>query len=562
MMADAKVLVVDDIASNRFILVTHLKKHGISSIFLAENGREALETLRENRIDLVLLDVMMPEIDGYEVLRIMKADQVLRNIPVIMITALDEFESTVKCIELGAEDYLPKPFNAVLLRARISASLEKKHLRDVEREYLRMYDFTTGLPNQDLFTRRLGDDLRRLKRQESLFSVMLIRLKNYKKILDSLGQAAGREFIIAQGTRLEGLQPSGALLARLRHDEFALIVHDLNHAADGNLLAQELHEKLEEPLKIEGHDLSGNVGIGLAFSSTGYNNPEDMLRDAGLAANMAPQGGGYQIFDDDMHAEALERLELETDINLALSKNQFSLNYQPIIALDTRKIAGFEALIRWKHPDKGMVPPDRFIGLAEETKLIVPIGIWVLEEASRQAAVWASRLDGNRKITISVNVSSHQLKEENFLDILKNTLEKAQIKGSLLKLELTETALIDDPDRVDEVLKAVRKMDIQTALDDFGTGYCSLSYLHRFPINTLKIDQAFIRDIETKHRNRKIVQSTIDLAHKLGMDVTAEGVETDKEAEAVGSMNCEYAQGYLFQGPVPAEDATRLLFGE
>lgn len=180
-MADAKVLVVDDIASNRYILVTHLKKHGISSIFLAENGREALETLRENRIDLVLLDVMMPEIDGYEVLRIMKADQVLRNIPVIMITSLDDIESTVKCIELGAEDYLPKPFNAVLLRARISASLEKKHLRDVEREYLRMYDITTGLPNQDLFTRRLGEDLRRLKRHESLFSVMLIRLKNYKK---------------------------------------------------------------------------------------------------------------------------------------------------------------------------------------------------------------------------------------------------------------------------------------------------------------------------------------------------------------------------------------------
>lgn len=271
------------------------------------------------------------------------------------------------------------------------------------------------------------------------------------------------------------MQPSGSLLARLRHDEFALLVNDLNHAADGNLLAQELHEKLEEPLKIEGHDLSGNVEIGLAFSSTGYKKPEDMLRDAGLAANMAPPSGGYQIFDDVMHAEALERLELETDINLALSKNQFRLHYQPIIALDTRKIAGFEALVRWQHPDKGMVPPGKFIGLAEETKLIVPIGAWVLEEACRQASVWAPRLDGNHQIMISVNVSSHQLKEENFLDTLNSALEKAQIKGSLLKLELTETALIDDPDRVDQVLKAVQKLDIQTALDDFGTGYCSLS---------------------------------------------------------------------------------------
>lgn len=560
MMADAKVLVVDDIASNRFILVTHLKKQGIPTILQAENGREAIEKLKENPIDLVLLDVMMPELNGYEVLKLMKADKKLRNIPVIMITALDDMESTVKCIELGAEDYLPKPFNAVLLKARISASLEKKHLRDVESEYLRLYDFTTGLPNQDLFMRRLGEELWRLKRHRSLFSVMVIRLHNYKKIVDSLGQAAGREFIVAQGKRLQQLQLSDALLARLGHEEFAVLLNDLNHAADGNVIAKKVHHRLGEPLKIETHDISGNVDIGLAFSSTGYGDPGDMLRDAGLAANMARQSGGYQIFDEIMHQDALQRLELETDLNLALSKSQFCLYYQPIIALASRAVTGFEALIRWQHPDKGLVPPNVFIALAEETRLIVPMGSWVLETACLKAAEWASRLGDGNRIKVSVNVSGHQLKEDTFLDTLKNALEKARINGSLLKLELTESALIDDPDRVDNILTEVRKLGVQTALDDFGTGYCSLSYLHRFPIDTLKIDQSFVRDIENKHKNHKIVQSTIDLAHNLGMDVVAEGVETEEEAKAVFGMNCEYAQGFLFNMPLEAEKATDLLF--
>lgn len=559
MLRDATVLVVDDIASNRFILVKHLNKQGISNIMQAENGREALELLQSDDVDLVLLDVMMPEVDGFEVLEKMKADENLRHIPVIMITALDDMESTVRCIEFGAEDYLLKPFNAVLLQARVTACLEKKHLRDVEREYLRLYDFATGLPNRDLFLNLLADELRRLERHPSLFSVLLIRLGRYQMILDSLGQKAGDSFLVVQGNRLKELLPENAVLARLGHNEFAVILNDLGHAAYGNAWAQRIHQKLEKPLKIMEHEISPSIHIGLAFSPTGYDRPENMLRDAGLAANKTGKRGGYQIFDEDMHKEAIKRLEMEAELKSALEESQLHLYYQPIVSLTSEKITGFEALVRWQHPVKGMVPPNEFIPLAEETGLIVPMGSWVLDEACRQAAKWESMLGDKYQMTIGINVSAQQFTEENFVDMVKAALAKAQIDGSRLKLELTETAIIDNPEQVKHVLGEVQKLNIKTALDDFGTGYCSLSYLHLYPFDTLKIDQSFVRQIDTKHKNQEIVHSTITLAHKLGLDVIAEGIETGQEAEALRNMNCKFGQGLLYEFPLPVEDAEKLI---
>lgn len=559
MITDATVLVVDDIASNRFILVKHLNKQGISNVLQAQNGREALELIQSNPVDLVLLDVMMPEVDGFEVLEKMKADENLRHIPVIMITALDDMESTVKCIQFGAEDYLLKPFNAVLLQARVTACLEKKHLRDVEREYLRLYDFATGLPNRDLFLNLLADELRRLERHPSLFSVLLIRLGRYQMILDSLGQKAGDAFLVAQGNRLKKLLPENVVLARLGYNEFAVILNDLGHAAYGNAWAQRIHQKLEKPLKIMEHEILPSIHIGLAFSPTGYDRPEDMLRDAGLAANKVGKRGGYQIFDEAMHKEAIKRLEMENELNSALEEHQLHLYYQPIVSLASEKITGFEALIRWQHPVKGIVAPNEFIPLAEETGFIVPMGSWVLDEACRQAAKWESMLGDKFQMTIGVNISAHQFAEENFVDTIKTALAKAQIDGSRLKLELTETAIIDNPEQVKHVLSEVQKLNIKTALDDFGTGYCSLSYLHHFPFDSLKIDQTFVRQIDTKHKNHEIVHSTITLAHKLGMDVIAEGIETVEEAEALRNMNCQYGQGLYYESPLPVEDAENLL---
>lgn len=561
MVTDACVLVVDDIASNRRILVRHLEKHGVSHIIEAADGRQALEILHSQPVDLVLLDVMMPEVDGYEVLSRMRADENLHRLPVIMITALDDMDSAVRCIEAGAEDYVLKPFNAVLLRARVSACLEKKRLRDVEREYLRRYDIPTGLPNQDLFLSRLAEELKRWHQVPSLFGMLLVRLDRYRMIIDSLGQRTGDQFAVAMASRLTQTLPGQAMMARLSPNEFAILLTNLAHATEATAIARRIHNELGKAMVLEGHEVSGKVHVGAALSSTAYERPEDMLRDAGLAANTAGLNQGYQVFDEAMHRQAMHRLMLEPELERAIAENELVLHYQPIVDLNTRLIAGFEALVRWQHPERGMVPPDEFIGLAEETGLIVPIGTYVLEEACRQAAQWNIRLGENRQITVGVNVSARQFAEPTFPEIVARACQAAGLNRSLLKLELTETAVIGNIDLVEQILRELKMMSVRAVLDDFGTGYCSLTYLHRFPFDGLKIDKSFVEGIDNRAKNREIVHSTIMLAHRLGMEVVAEGIEAEAEGQALQQLDCEYGQGTLFDLSLPAEDATRRLFG-
>ena len=559
MIYEARILVADDIRSNRFFVVNHLKKRGFSKFYEAANGIEALAHLRNHKIDLVLLDVMMPEMDGREVLKTIKADKSMRHIPVIMITALDAMDSTVECIENGAEDYILKPFNPILLNARINASLEKKRLRDVEREYLRLYDAATGLPNKDLFLMRLTEEMERSRLHASLLSVLVIRFKRYRILMDSLGQIAGEQYIVTSAKHLSDCAPDRALIAPLGRSEFVLLIYALNGPSEAIAAARNIFRELGETIEIEGHEITGKIQVGLAFSSTGYNKPQNFLRDAGLAANSADQETGYQIFDAVMHQAAMHRLILEPELKRAIDKQQLVLYYQPVVDLKSGSISGFEALVRWVHPDKGLISPDVFISLAEETGQILQIGKWVLEEACRQAAVWESADDGSRSFSIGVNVSAQQFTRPEFIDTIEQALEKGRCRCSSIKLELTETAIIDNIQQVERVTEQLKALEIKTALDDFGTGYCSLNYLHRFPFDTLKIDKSFVHNINSETRNRDIVESTIMLAHKLGMEVVAEGVENQAEADMLAGMNCDYGQGHFFSRPVPAEEATRLF---
>ncbi|MBI9087137.1 MAG: EAL domain-containing protein [Desulfobacterales bacterium] len=561
MVTDACVLVVDDIATNRRILVRHLEKQGVKHIIEAEDGRQALEILHSQPVDLVLLDVMMPQMDGYEVLNHMRADETLHRLPVIMITALDDMDSAVRCIEAGAEDYVLKPFNSVLLRARVSACLEKKRLRDVEREYLRRYDIPTGLPNQDLFLSRLAEELKRRQKLPPLFGTLLVRLDRYRMIIDSLGQRAGDRFAVTMATRLTQALPGQAMIARLGPNEFAILLTHLAHATEATAIARHIHNELGKAMVLESHEVSGKVHVGVALSSTAYHRPEDMLRDAGLAANTAGQNQGYQVFDETMHRHAMHRLMLEPELERAVAENELVLHYQPIVDLDSRQITGFEALVRWQHPERGMVPPDEFIGLAEETGLIVPIGTYVLEEACRQAAQWNARMGEDRRITVGVNVSARQFAEPTFPEIVARACEAAGLNRNLLKLELTETAVIDNIDLVEQILQELKVMSVRAVLDDFGTGYCSLTYLHRFPFDGLKIDRSFVEGIDNRTKNREIVHSTIMLAHRLGMEVVAEGIEAEGEGGVLRQLGCKYGQGTLFGHSLPAEEAGRRLFG-
>ncbi len=558
-MKNAVVLVVDDDEISRRALLRHLEKIGVGRVLEAEDGHRALDCLQADSPDLVLLDVMMPGPDGHEVLSLMKADPAFRSIPVIMITAVDDMRIAVKCIEMGAEDYLQKPFNPVMLRARISACIEKLRLQQVEQEYLRNYDPATGLPNRHFFLGRLEEELQRHRVSPSLFGLLLIQLGKYHVIQESLGQGAVDRYIAERVGMLKGLLPENTLLARIGDNSFAALLVGISAESTVNMVALQIHQELSRPMMVQGHDVLGSARIGVVFGSTRYDCADSLLRDAALAAGKVDNPGGFRIFDAAMHEDAMRRLKLEPELRKALEDTQLVLYYQPVVSLESGSISGFEALIRWMHPERGFLLPDQFIRLAEETRLIVPLGNWVLKEVSRQAAEWGKWVADDADFSISANVSALQFDEPDFISNLKAILEETGISGFRVDLELTETALVANPDKIEGILKEIRAHRIKTTMDDFGTGYCSLNYLHRFPFDRLKIDQSFIRNIHENPRNRDIVRSTVNLSHQLGMSVVAEGIETPEEAVTLRDMGCEYAQGAFFNMPMPQSKAGELL---
>ncbi len=555
---EARVLVVDDIQSNRRLLEQHLKRQGIVKISEAADGVEAMEVLRSRSVDLVLLDVMMPRLDGYQVLEQMQADERLRHVPVIMITALDDMDSAVRCISSGAEDYVLKPFNPFLLRARVAAILEKKRLREMEREYLRFYDATTGLANRDALLARLEQELLRRHHPRQRFSLLVVNFKRYRTIADSLGEGAWDEYLTAQAERIKPLLPPTAFVSRSGQNSFAVLAVAVERGTEASLLGRRIHETLEKPLNLRGHSVAGGVGVGITLSGGNDATALSLLRDATLAAQRATPAEGCRIFDEAMHTEAMIRLELEPALRHAVENEQLVLFYQPIVALSDGKVASLEALVRWQHPERGMLYPDHFIPLAEETGLIVPIGRWVTENACRQLERW-QRQKGADTLSVGINVSARELIESEFVASLSRSLAAIEDRKDTFKIELTETLLIDNPATVERIIQEVNALGVQTVLDDFGTGYCSLSYLHRFAFNTLKIDRSFTGSIDSMPRNRKIVASTIQLAHDLGMNVVAEGIETRAEADILRDMACEFGQGAYFSLPLPAE-AVESLF--
>ncbi|MFO7930450.1 MAG: two-component system response regulator [Thermodesulfobacteriota bacterium] len=560
MNTDASILVVEDVSSTRFALVRMLMKLGFSLVHEAENGKQALELLRSSRVDLVLLDVMMPEIDGHEVLKIMKKDPDLRQIPVIIITSLDDTDSAVSCIEQGAEDYLTKPFNPVMLRARILASLEKKRLQDIEKEYLNLYDSLTGLANQRNFLRRLQEQINRSKRRPSLFAVISLHLGKYNMIFESLGRKAANDYLLKRSRQLENVLPEDAMLARTGEQNFAVLLCDLPSAARGNAYAIRIYETLSTPVNMSGHEIAGRVSIGVVYNQPPYSDAETMFRDAGLAASRAGLRGGFKIFDETLHQEAMRRLALEPDLRRALNNKEFQVHYQPIVSLKNGTLAGYEALIRWLHPEKGIIMPEDFISIAEDTGLIIPLGSWVLYEVCSQAAEWENIAGRSRSFTISVNVSAHQFADPGFLSVLQGALEKTGASTASINLELTETSLISNSEQLAEIMEELASIRVGTSLDDFGKGYCSLNYLNRFPFDTLKIDRSLIRRINRIPRNQAIVSSTIELAHRLSMNVVAEGLENIEEVEALQDMGCEYGQGWFFSRALTREKAEQMLF--
>ncbi|MEW5773835.1 MAG: EAL domain-containing protein [Thermodesulfobacteriota bacterium] len=422
-------------------------------------------------------------------------------------------------------------------------------------------DTLTGLANKALFMDRLTQVMTRAKRSRDYrYAVLFLDLDRFKVVNESLGHSRGDKLlrIIARKLTLE-LRGNDSV-ARFGGDEFAVLLDDLNAPRQAINVAKRIREALSTPVTIDEHEVFTSASIGVVLGSEHDTSAEQILRDADIAMNRAKKAGKsqFKIFSSQMHAQAMRLLNLEGDLRRALGRGEFLLHYQPIVSLADGRLTGFEALVRWLHPGKGLIPPADFIALAEETGLILPLGAWVLDQACGQLSRWHERAP-DRNLTMSVNLSAAQINHANLVDQVERTLRKSGLPPQSLKLEITESVVMQNAEAASSLLKQLRDLSVRLSIDDFGTGYSSLSYLNRFPVDTLKIDRSFVSGMADQAENLGIVQSVVGLAHTLGMDVVAEGVETPEQMDSLKGLDCEFAQGYLFSRPVDVANAGHLL---
>ncbi|HXL82400.1 MAG TPA: EAL domain-containing protein [Pyrinomonadaceae bacterium] len=424
------------------------------------------------------------------------------------------------------------------------------------------HDALTGLPNRILFMDHLKQSMQRIKRKKhSPFAVLFLDFDRFKLINDSLGHLVGDQLLIAISSRLEASVRPGDTVARLGGDEFTILLEDLNSPDEAIVVVKRLLRNLAEPFGISDREVFITASVGVALSAAGYEKADDVLRDADTAMYRAKSLGKarYEVFDKTMHADARELLQIETDLWRALERKELALDYQPIVSLQTGRIAGFEALLRWLHPARGIVSPLEFISVAEETGLIVPIGQWVLNQACSQTREWQKRCPQDPPLYVSVNLSAKQFMQPDLIEQVSLALDKSGLNAAGLKLEITESMVMQNVESTTQMLGQLRALGVEISLDDFGTGYSSLSCLHRFPISVLKVDRSFVSSMTDNQEHREIVRTIIALARNLKMDVIAEGVETLDQATELRAMNCEYGQGYYFSKALNAENAVGFL---
>jgi diguanylate cyclase (GGDEF)-like protein/PAS domain S-box-containing protein len=424
------------------------------------------------------------------------------------------------------------------------------------------HDALTGLPNRALFMDHLKLTIARSRRNaQTKFAVLYLDLDRFKVINDSLGHTIGDQLLVGIADRLKNNLRPGDTVARLGGDEFTVLVEDISDETESVQVAERIQKELSIPFILSGREVFTTVSMGIAPSSTGYERAEDILRDADTAMYRAKSMGKarYEIFDKAMHARAINLLQMETDMRRALEREEFVLHYQPIVALENYRLRGFEALVRWQHPERGFISPMDFIPVAEETGMIVQLGEWVMREACRQMHGWQKMFPLQQPLFITVNLSSKQFTQETLISTFAMILQETGVKPQSVKLEITESVVMENVDTATEMLRQLRSLGVKLAIDDFGTGYSSLSYLHRFPIDTLKIDRSFVTRMSENNENTEIVRTIVVLAQNLGMDVVAEGVETNEQLVLLQKLGCENGQGYLFSKPVNADGAEKII---
>ncbi len=676
------ILIVDDETNNRKTMEALLAPLGYNLAFACD-GVEALAKASDLMPDLILLDVMMPNLDGFEVCRRLRADPRLAEVSIILVTALDDRDSRLQGIEAGADDFVTKPYDRAELRARVRTITRLNRYRQLleerakferlielspdgillvdargmiqlanpamrrmlhaengyslnatnwmvciapdEREHCRTYvsrvianpmevahaetvllrsggeripvevvaghiawqgrpmaqlivrditerkqteeqlrvlayhDALTGLPNRSLFHTLLNQALAKGRRTQRMGTVLLIDLDRFKNVNDTLGHAVGDLLLKNVAARLSGCLRESDAVARLGGDEFAVLLEEMPQSADGATVAEKIMGVLTAPFDLAGHEIFVTASIGISVFPNDGQDVQAILKNADTALYRAKEQGrnSYAFYTADMHADALRRMQLENGLRRALERQEFRVFYQPRVALNTGQVLGMEALLRWQHPELGLVPPGQFIGLAEETGLIVPIGEWVLRTACAQTKAWQAA--GFPHLRLSANISGREFRQPDMVEKVKQALEDTGLEPQVLELELTESILIEVSEETLAKLQALKRTGVHLSIDDFGTGYSSLEYLSRFPVDRLKIDQAFVRDISGDADNGAIIRAIIAMAHGLDIKVTAEGVETAEQLGFLRTYRCDEMQGYYFGAPVPPDQFVKML---
>lgn len=447
---------------------------------------------------------------------------------------------------------------AVVLGRRLSPQIQ-------EGEAAFQYGFQdplTGLRNRALFLDRLRHAIARARRHpEAQFAVLFLDLDRFKVVNDGLGHETGDKLLVAIARRLETSIRGTDTVARLGGDEFAILLEDIQGVQDATAYAGRLLAQMKGPFKIDGREVYTTVSIGVAVSSLGYEGAEDVLRDADIAMYRAKALGRvrYVLFDKAMRDEAMDVLDLETELRRAVERLEFRLHYQPIVSLKSGRVAGFEALLRWPHARRGLIPPTRFIPLAEETGLITPLGLWIFRQAVQQLNAWHARFPQNPPLFVSVNLSGVQLLQPELINELDLMLREFGVEGRYVKLEVTESAIMEHAQYAQEMLQQMKAQQLKLCIDDFGTGYSSMSYLRRYPFDTVKVDYSFVSKMVADDESLEIVRSIVTMAHNLKMDVVAEGVENHEQLARLRALKCEYGQGFFFAKALEPSEAEALL---
>lgn len=560
-LKSASIMMVDDEPIMMEVLQTFLECEGYTNFLMVSDSTTAVSQVEQQWPDILLLDLKMPEVDGFEILQALRRHPDFQRLPIIILTSSSDAETKLKALEMGATDFLAKPVDASELALRLRNTLTVKAYQD----QLAYYDGLTGLPNRSRFTDLLAWTLKSSERDQEPVAVVNLTIDRFRQISDTLGPRAGDQLLKMTADRLtESVRSSDIVsftgrhniwqhIGRLGDDEFCIMLSGGLAANDAAYVAKRLLQTVKEPFEIDGEKVFVTASIGVSMFPDDAADVDTLIKHARTAAKASQQQGCdvYRFYSSEMNKQALERLQLESEMRLALERNEFLLHYQPKIDARTGQLAGMEALIRWQHPERGLLYPGAFIELAEHAGMVSAMGEWVMHEACRQTKRWHEL--GLDHLRVSVNVSPQQLLDKN----LMNTIDAALSSGldpKHLVVEITESGMVGKEDRVIDILNEIRAHGPLLSIDDFGTGYSSLSYLKRLPVDELKIDRSFIIDVPHNKEDCAIVRAIVGMAESLGLDLVVEGIEEQSQLDYVTRIGCHIIQGFLFSRPLPADE--------